>query len=191
MRLRATVLVITILVTGTTSLTAALAETGNSRSVTVSELEDELTDIEKELNSVEKEIDTLLEDLVDPRITSLSIFFSFQNIPGQVPVSIHIQLDDELLTTREFPETDRLILIRGGAIEVYSGIAEPVSQNLTVECFLTSGESQTGITSTGKALFRFEARRATANFLEITLTEDPLKKPTIYKLSARHWSKEP
>ena len=76
MRLRAAIIVITILLAGTTSLTAALAENGSSRSVTVSELEDELTEIEKELTSVEKEIDTLLEDLVDPRITSLSIFFS-------------------------------------------------------------------------------------------------------------------
>jgi hypothetical protein len=191
MRLRATVLVIAILMSGTMALATAQAETGNSRSVPVNELEDELTGIEKELTSMEKEIDTLLEDLVDPKITSLSIFFSVQNIRGQVPASIRIHLEGELLTTREFSETDRLILVRGGAIEIYSGITDPVSHNLIVECFLTSGEPQGGIKSTGKALFKFEARRATANFLEITLTENPYKKATPYQLSARHWSKEP
>jgi len=192
MRLKiTTVLAIIILISGTIALATVQAETGNTSTVPVKELEDELTGIEKELTGLEKEIDALLEDLVDPKITSLSIFFSSQNIRGQVPASIQIQLDGELLTTREFAEIDRLVLVRGGAIEIYSGIAEPVSHNLAVECFLSSGEPQGGITSTGKAIFKFEARRATANFLEITLTEDSAKKAATYKLSARHWSKEP
>lgn len=192
MRLKAVaVLAITILISGAIALPIVQAETADSGTVPVSELEDELTGIEKELTGLEKEIDALLEDLVDPRITSLSVFFSSRNIRGQVPASIQIQLDGELLTTREFTETDRLILVRGGAIEVYSGIAEPVSHNLTVECFLTSGGPQGVIMSTGKTTFKFEARRTMANFLEIALTEDPAKKAATYKLSARHWSKEP
>ena len=186
-----TILAIIILLSGTLALTTVQAETSNSRTVPVRELEDELTGIEQELTSLEKEIDDLLEDLVDPKITSLSVFFSSQNIRGQVPASIQIKLDGELLTTREFAETDRLVLVRGGALEVYSGIAEPVSHSLTVECFLSSGEPQSGITSTGKAIFKFEARRAMANFLEIALTEDLAKKAATYKLSARHWSREP
>lgn len=186
-----TVLAIIILLSVTLALTSVQAETGNSRTVPVKELENELTGIEQELTSLEKEIDELLEDLVDPKITSLSVFFSSRNIRGQVPVSIQIQLDGELLTSRGFDETERLILVRGGSIEVYSGIAKPVSHSLTVECFLSSGESQDGIASTGKATFKFEARRTMANFLEITLTEDPAKKTVTYKLSARHWSKEP
>ena len=192
MRLKiTTVLAVIFLISGTIALATVQAETGNTRTVPVRELENELTGIEQELTGLEKEIDALLEDLVDPKITSLSIFFSSQNIRGQVPASIQIQLDGELLTSREFAETDRLVLVRGGAIEVYSGIAEPVSHNLAVECFLSSGELQDGITSTGKAIFKFEARRAAANFLEIALTEDSAKKAATYKLSARHWSKEP
>jgi len=186
-----TVLAIIILMSGSLTLTTVQAETGNSRAVPVSELEDELSGIEKELTGLEKDIDSLIEDLVDPKITSLSIFFSSQNIRGMVPASVQIQLDSELLTSREFGETDRLVLIRGGAIEVYSGIAEPVSHKLTIECFLLSLEPLGGIIKTGKTIFNFEARRANANFLEIALTEDLTKKPVTYKLNARHWSKEP
>jgi len=192
MRLKiTTALAILLLISGIFAQGAAQAETGKSPGTSVSGLEDELTGIEQELTGLEKEIDVLLEDLVDPKITSLSVFFSSQNIRGQVPASVQIQMDGELLTVREFTETDRLVLIRGGAIEVYSGIAEPVSHNLSVECFLSSGEPQVGITSTGKAIFKFEARRAMANFLEITLSQDPANKATTYKLGARHWSKEP
>ena len=192
MRLRTTTaLAIILLLSGIIAQATVQAETGRSGTASVSELEDELTGIEQELTGLEKEIDVLLEDLVDPKITSLSVFFSSQNIRGKVPASVQIQLDGELLTSREFTETDRLVLIRGGAIEIYSGIAEPVSHTLSVECFLSSGEPQGGITSTGKAIFKFKARRAMANFLEITLTEDPVKKATTYKLGARHWSKEP
>ena len=185
------ILAITLLISGTTALPIVKAETAGSGTKSVSELEDELTDIEQELTGLEKEIDVLLEDLVDPKITSLSVFFSSQSISGKVPVSLQIQLDGELLTSKEFVETDRLVIIRGGAIEVYSGIAEPVSHNLSVECFLSSGELQDGITSTGKAIFKFDARRAMANFLEISLSQGPANKPTTYKLEARHWSGEP
>jgi hypothetical protein len=192
MRLRIkTALAIILLMSGIIAQATVQAETSPSRAVPVSELEDELTDIEQELTGLEKEIDVLLEDLVDPKITSLSVFFSSQSISGKVPVSLQIQLDGELLTSKEFVETDRLVIIRGGAIEVYSGIAEPVSHNLSVECFLSSGELQDGITSTGKAIFKFDARRAMANFLEISLSQDPANKPTTYKLEARHWSMEP
>ena len=192
MRLRTPVLIaLMILLSGTVAITTVRAETGNSPTVPISDLEDELTGIEKELTGLEEEIDTLIEDLVDPKITSLSVFFSSQNIRGVVPASIQVQLDGKLLTSREFAETDRLVLIRGGAIEVYSGIAEPVSHKLAVECFLSSLEPQGGIIKTGKAIFNFKAMRARANFLEIALTEDLTKKTTNYKLSAKHWSKEP
>lgn len=185
------VLGIVILTSGIIFLPVLRAETVSTRPVPVNELEDELTGIEQELTGLEKEIDTLLEDLVDPKITSLSVFFSALNIRGQVPVSIQIRMDGELLTSREFAETDRLVLVRGGAIEVYSGIAEPVSHNLSVECFLSSGEPQGQIVSTGKSVFKFKARRAVANFLEVTLGTDPAKKTIAYDLSARHWTREP
>ena len=193
MMLRRTIIVaITILIAGTFSLPALRAETaGSGAPVPIRELEDELTGIEQELTGLEKEIDALLEDLVDPKITSLSVFFSSQNIHGQVPVSLQIRMESEFLASRDFDETDRLVLIRGGAIEVYSGIAEPVSHNLSVECFLTSSDAPGQIIRTGKTVFRFEARRSVANFLEITLGQDPEKKPASYKLNARHWSREP
>jgi hypothetical protein len=186
-----TALTIMLLLSCIAALATVQAGAGGSGTAPVSELESELTGIEQELTGLEKEIDVLLEDLVDPKITSLSVFFSSQNIRGQVPASVQIQLDGKLLTSREFAETDRLVLIRGGAIEVYSGLAEPVSHSLSIECFLSSGQPQGTITSTGKAVFEFEARRAVANFLEITLSQDPAKKVVTYKLGARHWSKEP
>lgn len=192
MRLKIITIAITIFfVSGIIFLTAHRVDAADARTVPVNELEDGLTDIEKELTNMEKEIDTLLEDLVDPKITSLSVFFSSQSIPGQVPVSIQLQMDSELLTTREFAETDRLVLLRGGAIEIYTGIAEPISHTLAVECLLSTGDPQGGIRSTGKTVFKFETGRAMANFLEITLSTDPIKKETTYKLNARHWSKEP
>ena len=167
------------------------AESGKAGTTAVGELEDELTGIEEELTELEKEIDLLLEDLVDPKITSISVFFSSGSIRGFVPASLQLYLNGKLLAAKEFEQTDRLVLLRGGAIEVYSGITEPVTQNLAVECFLLSGQQQDLMVSTGKTSFKFEASRARANFLEITLTEDPVKKETPYKLSARHWSREP
>lgn len=189
---RTTVLALTFLITGTLFLPVLWAETpGSGPPSTVRQLEDELTGIERELTGLEREIDELLEDLIDPKITSLSIFFSSQNIRGQVPVSIQVRLEDKLLASKDLDETDRLVLIRGGAIEIYSGIAEPVSHNLGVECFLTSGDGSGEVTSTGQTVFKFDTRRSAANFLEITLNQDPEKKPASFKVSARHWSREP
>jgi len=186
-----TALAIMILVSGLMLLGTVRVRAADPSTVPISELEDELTDIEQELTGLERQIDALLEDLVDPKITSLSVFFSSQSIRGHVPASIQVQLDDQLLTNRKFDETDRLLLVRGGALEVYSGVTDPAFHDLTVECFLTSEAPQGGIISSGKATFKFEARRAVANFLEITLAEDPAKKADPYKLSARNWSKEP
>lgn len=180
-----------LLIPGTVMLTGLNARAAEPGTVNVGDLENELTAIEKELTDLEKEIDTLLEDLVDPKLTSLAVFFESQSIRGQVPLSLQIQLDGKLLTTREFGETDRLVLIRGGAIEVYSGIAEPVAHNISVECILSSGQPEGGVISSGKSTFRFEAVRARSNFLEIGLSSDPTSKTPVYKLSARHWSREP
>jgi len=192
MRLKIFTVIITIFLTsGTIFLGVPPAGAVDPQTVPVSELEDELTAIEKELTDLEKEIDVLLEDLVDPRITSLSVFFAAQNIRGQVPVLLQVQLDGAPLTSREITEADRLVLVRGGAIEVHSGITEPVSQNLAVECILSSKELPEGVSSTGKEIFKFEPVRARANFIEITLSEEFINKTPVLKLGARHWSKEP
>lgn len=170
---------------------AALADAAAPTTSNVNELEKELTAIESELSGLEEEIDILLEDLVDPRITSFAIFFASQEIPGQVPAFLEIHLDGELLTSLRFSETDRLVLIRGGAIEVYSGITDPVRHDIVVECTLTSREAQNGLSSTGKSTFRFDAIRARANYLEISLIRDEETKPPSIKLSSRFWYKEP
>ena len=159
--------------------------------VPIEELEDELTDIEKELTDLEKKIDTMLEDLVDPKLTSLSIFFASQQLKGKVPASLLLKLDGDPLATVKFEETDRLVLVRGGALEVHSGIVDPVSHTFTVECILVSSTPGQESVSTGKTSFKFEAHRASANFLEITLSEDLTKKAAGFRMNARSWSKEP
>ena len=150
MRIKIITLVFTMFLTaGITFLWAPRAEAVDPEVAPVSELEDELTAIERELTDLEKEIDVLLEDLVDPRITSLSIFFAARDIRGRVPVSLQVHLDGKLLTARQLTENDRLVLVRGGAIEIHSGTAEPVSQNLSVECILSSSEPPDKVSSTG------------------------------------------
>jgi len=186
-----TILAIILMLSGAMGLSTPDARAQDPGPVTVHELEDELTDIELLLTTLEKEIDTLMADLVDPKITSLSVFFSTREVHGQGPVSIQILLDDTLIASREFDETDRLVLAQGGALEVYSGITEPVPHKLTVECFLASGELPGQVTKTGKAVYKFDAKRSMANFLEIALAEDPGKKANTFLLSARHWTKEP
>ena len=104
----------------------------------VEKLEDELANIEKELSDLEKEIDTMLEDLVDPKLTSLSVFFASQQLTGKVPTSIQLKLDGDPLAGRKFDETDRLVLVRGGALEVHAGIVDPSTHTITVECYLVS-----------------------------------------------------
>ena len=192
MRSRITnIFAILVILSGAMGLNPTLVRAQDPGPATVHELEDELTDIELLLTTLEKEIDTLLADLVDPRITSLSVFFSTRDVSGQEPVSIQILLDDVLIAGREFDETDRRVLAQGGTLEVYSGTAEPVPHKLTVECFLASGEASGQITTTGKAVYKFDAKRSMANFLEIALAEDPTKKVNTFILSARHWTKEP
>ncbi len=159
--------------------------------VPVEEIEGELQTIEKELTDLEKKVDSMLEDLVDPKVSTLSVFFLSQGIRGQVPVSVQLEMDGERLSTKKFDDTDRLILIRGGALEIYSGISEPGERTVTVECFLSSGGQTGELASTGKSTFQLESRKAVSNFLEITLAEDPGRKSGNYLLTARHWYKEP
>lgn len=155
------------------------------------ELESELSEIERELSGLEREVDSLLEDLVDPRVTSLSIFFTSQELRGQVPVSLEIVLDGERLVSRQFDETARLVLMRGGSVEVYSGVAEPGERSLQAECFLSAQSPQTGLVSAARTTFRLEIMRAMANYLEISLDNDPARKTVPFRLGARHWSREP
>ena len=162
-----------------------------SSPVPIEELESELTDIEKELTDLEKQIDTMLEDLVDPKLTSVSVFFASQQLKGKVPASLLLTLDGDPLASIKFEETDRLVLIRGGALEVHSGIIDPGSHTLSVESILVSSAPGQENISTGKTSFKFEARRAAANFLEIALSEDLIRKPAGYQMNARSWSKEP
>ena len=133
----------------------------------------------------------MLEDLVDPKLTSLSIFFASQQLKGKVPASLVLKLDGDPLASVKFEETDRLVLVRGGALEVHSGIVDPASHTFTVECILISSTPGQESVSTGKTSFKFDARRAAANFLEITLSEDLTKKPAGFRMNARSWSKEP
>ena len=191
MRLKIVTAIFTMFITpGIIFLWAPRAVAADPQIAPVSELENELTAIERELTDLEKEIDVLLEDLVDPKVTSLSVFFSAGNVRGRVPVSLQVQLDGALLATRELTQDDRLILVRGGAIKIHSGMAEPVAQNLAVECILSSSEPAGKVTSTGEAVFRFEPVRARENFIEITLSEDLSNKTSGLKLNARYWSKE-
>lgn len=192
MRLRIiSALTMIVLFTGAAGFLTAPVRAQEPGPEKINELENELTDIELLLTTLEKEVDTLLADLVDPRITTLSVFFSTRDIRGQGPVSIQVLLDDEMIATRKFDDTDRLVLGRGGTIEVYSGTAEPVPHKLTVECFIAPSEPAGQVITTGKAVYKFETKRSVTNFLEIALAEDSEKKVNTYTLSARHWTKEP
>ena len=159
--------------------------------VPIEKLEGELSSIEGELAELEKKIGGMLEDLVDPKITSVSIFFSSGQITGRVPASIELKLDGKTLAARTFSETDRLVLVRGGTIEVFGGIIDPVDPTLLVSCLLSSTDDAKYKSTSAKGAFKFLPRRATANFLEIGLEAGADKKSQELKLGARHWSKEP
>ncbi len=67
------------------------AETGKG---SISGLETELSQIEQRLNTIEKKVNSLLEDLVDPKITSVSLFFSSSGRIQAIPLSLEIRMDD-------------------------------------------------------------------------------------------------
>lgn len=159
--------------------------------VPVENLEAELSSIETELSSLEQDIDGMLDDLVDPKITSVSIFFTADQVPGRVPVSVELKLDGKKLAARTFSETDRLVLVRGGTIEIFGGISDPVPHTLVVTGMLSSTDSGKYSAAAVKGAFKFEPRRASANFLEINLTTGAGTRDQELKLSARHWSREP
>ncbi len=156
----------------------------------VGELEEELSLIENELNTLENRVDKLMEDLIDPKITSISLYFSSKTADVGIPLSLEIRMDDRPLVTRELSETDRLVLIRGGAIEIYSGVTEPMEHTIDLRCLVqTTGDSRQ--IGTARAVFKFEPHRASANFIEITLSKGQDRKTEPYSLTAKHWSKEP
>ncbi len=163
----------------------------DSHQQNVEEFEEELSLIEKELNVLEQRVDNLMEDLVDPKITSFSLFFSTKTAETGIPLSLEVRLNNQPLVTREMSETDRLILLRGGAVEVYSGITEPMEHTIDLRCFIQDSTGKSGEVGSAKAVFKFDPRRASANFIEVTLSRGQERKTESFSLTAKHWSKEP
>jgi hypothetical protein len=155
------------------------------------ELEEELSLIENELNVLEERVDSLMEDLVDPKITSFSLFFSSKTAEVGIPLSLEVRMNNLPLVTRELSEIDRLVLVRGGAIEVYSGVTEPMEHTIDMRCFIQDNTGRSDEVGSAKAVFKFEPHRASANFIEITLSTGQDRKKELYSLTAKHWSKEP
>lgn len=167
-------------------------EPGPEKKTPVSDLESELSAIEGDLTDLEQKVENLLEDLVTPRVSSIVIFFSTEELTGLVPSALEVRLDKDPLLTRELSETDRLVLDKGGAIEVFSGTIEPAPHTLTVSCFLSVSQSrQSPVLSTVKKTFKIVPVRASTNFVEISLAQGKdTGKPSLI-LTARHWHKEP
>ncbi|TNF48549.1 hypothetical protein EP232_02290 [bacterium] len=157
----------------------------------IGELEEELSLIENELNMLEKKVDNLMKDLVDPKITSFSLYFSSKSADVGIPLSLEVRLNNLPLVTRELSETDRLVLFRGGAIEVYSGVTEPMEHTIDLRCFIQDKTGRSDEVGSANAVFKFEPHRASANFIEITLSKGQDRKTEPYSLTAKHWSKEP
>ena len=157
----------------------------------VEEFEEELSLIEKELSVLEERVDNLMEDLVDPKITSFSLFFSSKTAETGIPLSLEVRMNNEPLVTRELSETDRLILLRGGAVEVYSGVTEPMEHTIDLRCFIQDSTGKSSEVGSAKAVFKFAPHRASANFIEITLSRGQERKTEPFSLTAKHWSKEP
>ena len=162
----------------------------DSPAPSMDQLEEELSLIEEEIISLEKKVDRLLEDLVDPKVTSMAIFFSSANLVGGIPVALELKLDDLPLVTRELSETDRLVLLRGGAVEVFSGMIDPEPQNLSVRCHLASDLDTSLEERSAQSIFKISPQRSSANFIEVSLSAGRDKKEKEFELSARHWSKE-
>ena len=162
-------------------------ETGKE---SISALETELSQIEQELDTLEKKVNGLLEDLVDPKITSVSLFFSARGQVQAIPLSLEIRMDDHPLVTRQLSEADRLLLIRGGALEIYSGILAPGPHNLNVRCQIQTAEKPSIKVEAASAVFKFEPHRASANFVEISLSRQKNEKAgRTFGLAAKYWSK--
>ncbi len=154
------------------------------------QLEQELTEIEEELILIEKRVDSLLEDLIDPKITSFSLFFSQTDYTESTPLSVEFHLDGKLLAARQLSENDRLILLKGGALEVYSGIIEPGAHNIAVRGIMRASANASTEGHPPKATFKFEPRRASANFIEVILSYMKKDEDSGYHFSAKYWSKE-
>lgn len=158
----------------------------------LSDLENELTAIEKDLSDLEIRVDTLLEDLVNPKVSSLVLFFSATDLSGFAPAVLEVRLDDKPLATKNLSETDMLVLDDGGSIQFYSGPVGNGEHELSVKCILTPvGINSGSPTASYKKVFRISLQRTAANFVEITLSDglDTDKQPFI--LTARHWYREP
>ncbi|GBE15402.1 MAG TPA: hypothetical protein ENH32_08475 [Proteobacteria bacterium] len=163
-------------------------ETGKG---SISGLETELSHIEQELNTLDKRVNSLLEDLVDPKITSASLFFSTGGQIEAIPLSLEIRMDDHPLVTRQLSEADRLLLIKGGSLEIFSDIMEPGPHNLAARCQIQTAEKPSLKVEVVSAVFRFEPRRASANFMEISLSRaNRGKTGNSFDLKAKHWSRE-
>ena len=157
-----------------------------------SELERELTEIEGNLTELEEKVEHLLEDFINPRISSIVLFFSSEEQSELVPITLEVRLDENPLITKDLSETDRLVLAKGGAIEIFSGTIEPVSHTLTVSYFLSDSQSRQSLDlNTRKKIFKIVPKRASTNYVEISLSKSKDTRKPSPILNARHWYKEP
>ncbi len=157
-----------------------------------SELEGELTEIEGNLTELEEKVERLLDDFINPRISSIVLFFSSEELNGLVPATLEVRLDENPLITKDLSEIDRLVLAKGGAIEIFSGTIEPISHTLTVSYFLSDFQSrQSPDLNTRKKIFKIVPKRASTNYVEISLSRSKDTRKPSPILSARHWYKEP
>ncbi len=155
---------------------------------TLKELEGELTGIEKELTALQQKVDVLLQDLVDPRITTISVFFTAES-KERLPLVLEVLLNGRPLATREFSETDRLVLLKGGSLEIHTGIVDPRPQTLTLRATVASRPGEAGGDMVA-ASFSVEPVRAAQNFVEVTVAKGPDPKTQPLALTAKTWTRD-
>jgi hypothetical protein len=170
----------------------ALAETpadaSSKAGPTVKELENELAGIEKELSVLQQKVDLLLQDLVDPRLTTVSVFFATEPLKDRVPLALEVLLNGRPLVTRQFSETDRLILAKGGSLEIHTGIVDARQQSMTFRCTVSAVPGQPG--DMAASTFGLDPVRATKNFVEVELARGADPKIAPFVLTAKTWSRE-
>jgi hypothetical protein len=157
---------------------------------TIKELEAELTGIERELSALQQKVDVLLQDLVDPRITSVAVFFTSESVKDRAPLALEVLLNGRPLATRDFSETDRLVLIKGGSMEIHTGIIDARSQTLTFRCTVGTGRPGETGNEMAASTFALDPVRATRNYVEVSLSRGADPKVASFVLTAKTWARE-
>ncbi len=171
-------------------LPAADAPARPEGSPTIKELETELTGIEKELAVLQQKVDLLLQDLIDPRITSVAVFFTSESVRDRVPRALEVLLNGRPLASREFSETDRLVLLKGGSLEIHTGIIDARSQTLTFRCTVGGGKPGETGGEMAASTFALDPVRSTRNFVEVSLSRGADPKVAPFVLTAKTWARE-